>query len=343
MRAAVKLDEGREVEMLRRLERIGKVHAPIKVLLMPSNFGPGIYGMVRSTLLWPRGVSERLEDGHLEAILAHELCHVRRRDNLTAALHMLVEAVFWFHPLAWWVGTRLEAERERACDEAALQICDQPHTYAESILKVCEFYVESPLSCVSGVTGADLKRRLADILERHATFRLSFGKKVLLASAGLIAVAVPIISGQASSAMAAQSSTTATPPKMAFDVASVRQNLSGTPANGGDPMKSNVPLNPSDDFTDTGGTLTSMNRPLVAYIYFAYKVDNNQYAALTKSLPEWVMTDRFDIQAKTDKHDATKDEMRLMMQSLLAERFKLVIHREAREESVYALVLAKPG
>ena len=52
--------------------------------------------------------------------MAHEVMHVRRRDNLRAALHMFVEAAFWFHPIAWWLGRRLVEERERACDEAVL-------------------------------------------------------------------------------------------------------------------------------------------------------------------------------------------------------------------------------
>ena len=69
--------------------------------------------------------------------MAHEVCHVRRRDNLTAALHMLVEAAFWFHPLVWWLGARLVAERERACDEAVLRLGRRPEAYAEGILKVC--------------------------------------------------------------------------------------------------------------------------------------------------------------------------------------------------------------
>jgi len=56
----------------------------------------------------------QLEDVHLEAVVAHELWHVRRRDNLAGALHMVVEAMFWFHPLVWWVGARLVDERERA-------------------------------------------------------------------------------------------------------------------------------------------------------------------------------------------------------------------------------------
>lgn len=75
---------------------------------------PGVVGMFRPVLLLPQGITERLTREQLHAILDHELCHVRRRDNLTSAIHMLVEAVFWFNPLVWWIGARLVEERERA-------------------------------------------------------------------------------------------------------------------------------------------------------------------------------------------------------------------------------------
>ena len=74
---------------------------------------------------------------------------------------------------------------------------------------------------------------------------------------------------------------------------------------------------------------------------FAYKMTANQ--AQSMKLPDWVRTERYDIVAKTDNHEATKDEMRLMMRSLLTERFKLAVHREIQQVPVYALVLAKPG
>ena len=94
------------------------------------------------------------------SVTEHELCHARRRDNLTSAVHMIVETVFWFHPLVWWIGARLVEERERACDEAVLSLGSEPLDYAEGILTVCMSYVESPLSLVSGVTGANLKKRI---------------------------------------------------------------------------------------------------------------------------------------------------------------------------------------
>jgi bla regulator protein blaR1 len=88
--------------------------APIPVISSPTLLEPGLFGIFRPVLLLPDGITDRLTPAQFQAILAHELCHLRRRDNLAAATHMLVEAIFWFHPLVWWIGARLIEERERA-------------------------------------------------------------------------------------------------------------------------------------------------------------------------------------------------------------------------------------
>ena len=108
---------------------------------------------------------------------------------------MLVEAVFWFHPLVWWIGARLMQERESACDEAVLSLGNEPLDYAEGILTVCKSYLESPLSLVSGVTGADLKKRIHAILTGHIAGDLNLAKKLALAAAALAALTVPIVAG----------------------------------------------------------------------------------------------------------------------------------------------------
>ncbi|MGP8260992.1 MAG: M56 family metallopeptidase [Acidobacteriaceae bacterium] len=200
MRRAVPILEGREMEALRRLESVAGVRKRIKLLLSRNSMEPGIFGIFRPVLIWPEGISQHLEDRHIEAILAHEVCHVRRRDNLTAALHMLVEAIFWFHPLVWWIGARLIEERERACDEEVTLLCKQPQVYAESILKVCKFCSESPLACVSGITGADLKKRILQIMTERIVRKLTLGKKLVLVAVGLVVVAVPILLGQSEAA-----------------------------------------------------------------------------------------------------------------------------------------------
>jgi beta-lactamase regulating signal transducer with metallopeptidase domain len=108
---------------------------------------------------------------------------------------MLVEAVFWFHPLVWWIGARLVEERERACDEDVLRSGVEPHVYAEGILKVCELYLASPLACVAGVTGGDLKKRIEAIMSDRAGRTLSTGRKIVLTVAGLAALAAPVTIG----------------------------------------------------------------------------------------------------------------------------------------------------
>ena len=125
--------------------------------------------------------------------------------------------------------------------------------------------------------------------------------------------------------------------KMEFDVASVKQSKPG------DGPNSNIPLGPGSVYVPNGGNFMATGMPLSVYIMFAYKMSPGGAQAMEKQVPGWVMTEKYDMTAKTDKHDVTKDEMRMMMQSLLAERFKLAIHSETQQIPVYGLVLAKPG
>ncbi|HEY0760556.1 MAG TPA: M56 family metallopeptidase [Acidisarcina sp.] len=167
----------------------------VPVMESPTLSEPGVFGILSPVLLLPEGITERLTAAQLGAILDHEMCHVRRRDNLTAALHMVVETLFWFHPAVWWIRTRLVEERERACDEAVIQAGSAAEVYAEGILNVCKFYVESPLPCVSGVTGSELKQRIVRIMAGRVALKLNLGRKLLLLAAALTVVAVPIMFG----------------------------------------------------------------------------------------------------------------------------------------------------
>jgi uncharacterized protein (TIGR03435 family) len=128
-----------------------------------------------------------------------------------------------------------------------------------------------------------------------------------------------------------------------FDVMSVRENKSGNPWSGGAQMVMNVPYGPDDNYRVTGGILSAKNYPLINLIVFAYKVPTAQGQVLFDSLPSWANSELFDIQARTENTDVTKDQMRLMMQSLLVERFHLSIHRELRQVKEYAAVLMAPG
>jgi uncharacterized protein (TIGR03435 family) len=131
-------------------------------------------------------------------------------------------------------------------------------------------------------------------------------------------------------------SQTSTAPKMKFDVASVKQNKSDARS------ITNFPPGPEDAYAPDGGSFSGSGVTLYQYISLAYDFTVFDYQLLKSRLPEWVLTDRFDIQAR-GSGNPTKAQMRLMIQSLLADRFKLAIHFETREVPVFALVLAKPG
>jgi uncharacterized protein (TIGR03435 family) len=121
--------------------------------------------------------------------------------------------------------------------------------------------------------------------------------------------------------------------KMAFDVASVK------PSSG--PPHTNVNLSGLDDSPPNGGYLSAAF-PLSGYVLFAYKLSGDQLRLLQPQMPKWAATELFDVEARA-AGNPTRDQMRLMMQALLADRFKLAVHFETRQLPVFALVLAKPG
>jgi bla regulator protein blaR1 len=126
--------------------------------------------------------------------------------------------------------------------------------------------------------------------------------------------------------------------RMAFDTATVSQNTTAPPA----ARYFNFPLGPGDVYIPNGGNFRARNVPLVNYIVFAFKITPSQEEFLVSQLPKWATTDRFDITAKVEGNP-TKDQMRLMVQALLADRFRLAAHHEIRQVPVFALLLDQSG
>ena len=285
-----------------------------------TSLEPGVFGILRPVLLWPREIDLRLDDAQVRAVLAHELAHVHRRDNLTAAMHMVVEAVFWFHPVVWWIGARLVDERERACDEYVVRRGNDPGVYAESILKTCQFFVESPLTCAPGVTGSNLKKRIERIMSNHPGGRVRGWAKAFLIAAATATIAAPIGIGALT-----------TPVRPATVDLSLTN--SGRTLEGGNVMPNKTGAMRVTMQVRPGGAWEATNVTLESMIRLAYRIQEPQIVGG----PAWIYNDRFDIVAKSPQ-GASGQEFGLRMQSLLAERFGLTLHRETRELSVYALI-----
>ncbi len=306
---------------------------PIRVVSTPARLEPGVFGVFRPVLLLPDGIAVRLTRAQLQTVIEHELCHVHRRDNFTAATHMLVEALFWFHPLVWWLGARLIHERECACDQEVLQAGSQAQVYAESILKVCEFYLECPLKCVSGISGSDLTKRMERIMKKHFGEALSAQKKMLLACAAVAALAAPVVAGALTSTRpraqtAASQSLVAVADRPKFEVASIKPSDHGSQGT----FLRRLP----------GGLYTATNASLRALIASAYLNEFPPKGELIFGGPGWIDSALFNIEARVEGNPGNAQTY-LMVQSLLEDRFKLEVHHETRLLPIYALELAMPG
>ena len=196
--------------------------------------------------------------------------------------------------------------------------------------------MESPLAFVSGVTGADLKKRIARIMTERIAYRLNFGRKLLLAGVGVVTVVGPVLFGlvnapQIHASSQAQITTAATP---VFEVASVKPNRSGDAIGGA--------LMPPERYTATNVSIKGL-------IAFAYNLQDFQLSGG----PGWIASERYDVDAKVDDSRAAelrklsfwrrRDQMRLMVQSLLTDRFSLRLSHKTEMLPIYALVIAKTG
>jgi len=299
---------------------------PIRAICSPTFIEPGIFGVFRPVLLLPEGIFEHLTPEQWKAVVAHELCHVRRRDNLIGLMQMFVETIFWFYPLTWWIGKQIGQERERACDEEVVKLGNEPRVYARGILKVCELYLESPMPCVAGISGSNLRMRIETILNGRLVKNLNGGTKALLAAAGLFAVAAPIAIGLLHGVtLRAQT----VPPDLRFEVASVKAAFPdpGTPA-----RWSGVP-GPNNN--DPGRF--SARRPLVNLVLTAYDIPIYRLVD-----PDDRLMPLVDVEAKMPT-DTTREQFNVMLQNLLADRLGLKVHWAGREIDMYALVVTKGG
>jgi len=325
---------------------------PVPALITPGVMGPGVVGFVRPVLLLPTRLLDRFTPLQLDAVLAHEWCHVRRRDNVFAGLHMMVEALVWFHPLVWWLGARLLEDRELACDEEVLARGCEPTDYAQGILTVCRFHTETALACVAGVSGGDLKKRVETILAGPTTRELTIAKKGALIGIALATMAGPIGVGVFdSSAAHAQPQLIVAEGRSrpAFEVSSVK------------PIDRAL-MTRNHEGNRLTPTLFVDRTELIAFIARAYVRGGGctmkvalgiDCPFIAGTLPPWVKTDRWEIQGtmprSTPEYSARQVRenntplVNLMLQVLLEDRFRLNVHRESRELPVYALVVGKNG
>lgn len=176
-----------EAESLGRARRTLGSDMSARLRIAASEQAPGVRGVWRTSIILPDGLSTHLSAVELEAVLLHELAHVRRRDNLSAALAHLVVCVFWFYPLVWWLERRMLSEREAACDEMALARGANAEEYLSGLVKVCRMSF-STAAGYAGASGSNFQIRMERIMS--ADFKRPSSPIWRACAAAIVALAV---------------------------------------------------------------------------------------------------------------------------------------------------------
>ena len=288
-------------ETLHRLRARIRIAPPVKLLVSSLIQGPVVIGWLRPVVLIPVSALAGVPCEHMEALLAHELAHIRRHDYLINILQSFAEATLFYHPAVWWISRHIRLERENCCDDVAVSVAGDPLVYVLALSGLETARVAPALAA----SGGSLKHRVARLLGASSPAPLP---------GAFVAVLVLLLTAWVAI------SQTASPAR--FEAATIRLHV----ADGRQGI----------DFVTQPGRLHVVNNPVANLIGNAY----NNHKLLGG--PEWIESDRYDLEATAAGSPNDKQVMQ-MLQILLADRFRLQIHPEQREETVYHLVVAKGG
>ncbi len=284
--------------------RLG-VSRPVQLLVSGLAQTPAVVGLLKPVVLVPVGALAGLPPEQMEALLLHELAHIRRYDYLVNALQSVVEAMLFYHPAVWWVSGHMRSDRELCCDDRAVEITGDAHSYARALAEVGTA-AHAHYQATLAATGGSLADRVARLVGAPRPASRSNSPAGIAAAAALIAITAIALFGQTT--------------RLQFEVASIK------PAGSGFPMIQTKP-----------GLLTA-RAPLPLLMQSAYDLQPYQIAGG----PAWIGSEQFEINAKAAS-GSDRAHTVLMLRSLLEDRFRLQFHREAREMPIYALVANRGG
>lgn len=158
------------------------IHNKITVFQSALVTTPQVVGYFKPIILFPIGAINLLTTSQVEIILAHELAHIRRHDFLFNILQSIVEILYYFNPAVWLLSRTIRAEREKCCDDVALQVCHDPLAYAKALLALQELRL-NPSSLVVSALGqgkSELLLRVQRILSPYSSSKSNAMEKCFL-------------------------------------------------------------------------------------------------------------------------------------------------------------------
>jgi bla regulator protein BlaR1 len=135
----IRLTEPRVQSLFRRIADALQIRQTVHLFESVRVNTPMVIGFIKPVVLLPVGLVTGLTNKQIEAVLAHELAHVKRYDYLVNLLQSLVEVVYFFHPALWWLSVRVREEREHCCDDIAIQVCGDKIALVKALAEVASF------------------------------------------------------------------------------------------------------------------------------------------------------------------------------------------------------------
>ncbi|MGO4881766.1 MAG: M56 family metallopeptidase [Bryobacteraceae bacterium] len=310
-------------QTLRKLAAQIGLSRPVRLLVSALVQVPTVVGWLRPVVLVPVGALGGLPDEYVEVLLLHELAHIRRHDYLVNMFQSVAEALLFYHPAVWWVSGQIRAGRELCCDDIAVSVAGDALTYARALAHLESYHPAHISAAALAATGGSLADRIARLLG-HSRPAVHTGM-----GPGVVTIAILLVT--AGYGLFAQSDL-----HPAFEVASIKRGASAA-----------GPVDPVSVSYKPGGRMIAMNAPLRLLIQFAYAVHDSPHsqplrAAQVMGGPAWIDSEGYNIEAKPEANTDQKHAW-FMLQTLLADRFRLTLHRETRDLPVYDLTARNSG
>jgi len=318
------------------------VRRRVEVLLHESLPGPMTFGVLNPVIILPAD-AQSWDKQDLERALVHELEHVRRYDWPIHCLARVACAAYWFHPLVWIAWRQLALEAERSCDDVVLR-SSEATAYADQLVGLARRRsVVGRSPALAMASRSDLAARVSSLLDgRQARGRAG---AFLVAVACIAAAAIVFTMSPLQMVAAPQGETVATQNIPKWEAVSVKPcTVPPAPAAGALRGRGTAPPPPSSN------RITLNCTSIVGLVYTSYGVYeggryNGPVAGIVRydNFPAWTRSERYTVEAKAEGNPGQHMMRGPMLQTILADRFRLKVHMETKEGPVYILSVAKRG
>jgi beta-lactamase regulating signal transducer with metallopeptidase domain len=192
-RATKVVDEAMAARVVSLAHRLG-IERTVRVFESTMVQVPTMVGWLRPVILLPASVITGLPAAHLDAVLAHELAHIRRHDYLVNVVQAIVETLLFYHPVVWWCSRQIRIEREHCCDDIVVAACGDPVAYATALAQLEQLRRLQPMLSLN-VTGGRLIDRVRRLLTHTPVDDRRPTTSMIAAAVAVVMIAIVLTPG----------------------------------------------------------------------------------------------------------------------------------------------------